>query len=221
MSQQRTTLKDVMAEVDRNNLNGLPDSALRDMVRENSKEFKTSWVNLGRILYTVWKDKLFKNWGFEKFETYITKEVGIRKQTAVKLLRSYFYLEREEPAYLKEGFSAEREAAVVPGYEEVNVLRLAKDKKDLPKSDYIHLKKAVFENGKDALTVRKDLTQLMKQRKEVDPEEEREKRSEAAVRRFVNAFRSFKRDMDALKLIPAPLLRETEELVRKIERETL
>ena len=221
MSHQRTTLKDVMAQVDRNNLAGMPDSALREMVRENSKEFKTSWVNLGRILYTVWKDKLFKTWGFEKFETYITKEVGIRKQTAVKLLRSYFYLEREEPAYLKEGFSAERDAPAVPGYEEVNVLRLAKEKKDLPKSDYIHLKKAVFENGKDALTVRKDLTQLIKQRKEVDPDEEREQRSVAAVRRFVAAFRSFKRDMDALKLIPAPLLRETEELVRKIERETL
>ena len=221
MPQQRSTLKEVMAEVTRNNLDGATDSAIREMVRDNSKEFKTSWVNLGRVLYTVWKDKLFKGWGYEKFENYITKEVGIRKQTAVKLLRSYFYLEREEPAYLKEGFSTERDASIVPGYEEVNVLRLAKDNKDLPKSDYVHLKKAVFENGKDALTVRKDLTQMMKQRKELDPDEEREKRSLAAVRRFVNAFRSFKRDMDALKLVPAHMLREAEEVIQKIERETL
>ena len=197
------------------------DDDLRRMVVESSKEFKTSWVNLGRVLYSVWKDKIFKRWGYEKFESYITKEVGIRKSTAVKLLRSYFYLEKEEPRYLQEGYAEDTEAAAIPAYETVNVLRLAKDKKDLPQQEYLNLKKAVFEKGKDAPTIRKDLTQIMKQRREIDPDEAREERSLAAVKRFLTAYKSFKRDMETLKLIPAPLLRETEDLIRKIEKETL
>jgi hypothetical protein len=32
---------------------------LREQIREHSKSFKTSWVNLGQALYSVWRDKLF------------------------------------------------------------------------------------------------------------------------------------------------------------------
>ncbi len=220
-SLQRPSLKSVIDEVEKKDLSTQNDTAIRQMAQESSKDFKLSWVNLGRVLYTVWKDKLFKVWGYEKFETYITKEVGIRKATAVKLLRSYFFLEKEEPRYLSDNYGAEEPAAKIAEYETVNVLRNAKEKKDITRSDYQNLKEAVFQKGKDATLVRKDLTQLMKQRKEVDPEVERDKRAEASVRRFVNAFRSFKHDMEVLKLIPAHLVRQAEEVVQQIERESL
>ncbi len=221
MQKSRPTLKDALAEINRQSLENLTDTALRELAVQSSKEFKLSWVHLGRVLYSVWKDKLFRAWGYEKFETYIAKEVGIRKATAVKLLRSYFFLEKEEPEYLKEEFSQEREAAQVPTYDAVNVLRLAREKKDLTPPDYMKLKKSVFESGKDATAVRKDLTSLIRQRQPMDPDEERQKRSEVVVRRLVNAFRSFKKDAQTLSLLPTHLIREAEELIQKIERATL
>ena len=81
------------------------------------------------------------------------------------------------------------------------------------------MKVSVFEEGKDASVIRKDLTSLMKQRKEVDPDEEREKRNAAAVNRFLNAFRSFKRDMEVLKLISGDILEQAEDLMRRLELE--
>lgn len=192
---------------------------LRDQILDHAKNFKTSWVNLGQALYSVWKDKMYHAWGYEKFEHYTEEELGLQKPISLKLLKTYFFLEQEEPAYLKRGFSEEREAVQVPGYEAVNVLRLAKQKKELLKDDYIKLKKDVFDKGKDAAVVRKDLAAIMRERKPVDPEEERDKRNEAAIRKLYNALDSFKKDMEVLKLIPDNIVDEAQGLMSKLEEQ--
>jgi hypothetical protein len=50
---------------------------------------------LGQNLYTAWRDKLYYTWGFEKFEDYTQEELGFKKQLAIKLLKTYFFLEQE------------------------------------------------------------------------------------------------------------------------------
>lgn len=207
MDQRSKTRPDVTSEL------------LRSQIRDHSKNFKTSWVGLGQALYSVWKDKLFYAWGYDKFEHYVEQEVGLPKQLSLKLLKSYFFLEQEEPDYLKRQFSETRDASKVPGYEAVNVLRLAKQRKELLRDDYLKLKKAVFDKGKDASTVRQDLTALLRERKPVDPEEERDKRNEAAVRRLYNALNLFDKDMDALKLLPDDIVNEAKELMDKLEKQ--
>lgn len=194
------------------------DNAIRDRVLEFSKEFKTSWIKLGQALYTVWEDKLFHAWGHEKFEHYCKNEVGLKKEISLKLLKTYFFIEQEEPVYLKEDFAQEREPVKVPGFEEANVLRLAKQKKELTKDDYNAIRKAIFEKGKDASGARKDLTQLIKERKEVDPDEERDLRQQAALRRLLSSFKLFKKDSQALKLLPEELIEEAEGLMEKLEK---
>jgi hypothetical protein len=133
------------------------------------------------------------------------------------LLKTYFFVEQEEPEYLKKEFSEAREAVRVPGYEAVNVLRLAKQSKGLMRDDYVKLKKDIFDKGKDASLARKDLTAIMKERKQVDPEEERDKRSEAAIRKLYHALESFRKDMAVLKLIPDNIIDEAEGLMNKLE----
>lgn len=192
---------------------------LRSQIRQHSKDFKTSWVNLGQALYSVWRDKLFYAWGYDKFEYYVEQEVGLPKQLSLKLLKSYFFLEQEEPEYLKRQFSETRDASKVPGYEAVNVLRLAKQKKELLRDDYLRLKKAVFDKGKDASTVRQDLTAILRERKPIDPEEERDKRNEAAIRKLYNALNSFEKDMEVLKLAPDNIVEEAKGLMAKLEKE--
>ena len=200
-----------------------PSPVTGELIREQlvglAKNFKTSWVQLGQALYPVWKDKLFFSWGHDKFEQYTQKELGLKKTTALKLLKTYFFVEQEEPAYLHENYASDRDAGKVPDYDAINVLRLARAKKELDKQDYMKLRKAVFEKGRNDTLVRKDLTQLMKQRKEVDPDEERDKRNKESIRKLVTAIKSFKKDMDALKLSAPELVQEAESFMKRLEKE--
>ena len=110
-------------------MEGLDSGSLRYHILESAKNFKCSWIELGRSLYSVYKDKMYKEWGYVNFDVYVSREIGIRKQTALKLLKSYYFLEKEEPQYLKADFTQAQEPAQIPSYEAVDVLRQAKNKK--------------------------------------------------------------------------------------------
>ena len=201
-------------------MEGIDENSIRYRVLQNAKSFKTSWIELGQSLYAVYKDKLYKEWGFLTFDAYTQKEIGIKKTTAVKLLQSYYFLEKEEPTYLmKRKESAEvDDAATVPSYEAVNVLRAAKNKK-LDEVDYQRLKRDVLEHGKDAVDVKKDLTTFIKQREEEEPAEARRKRRVSTIRRFLSTLKTLKRDIEISKLVPASIIKETAALINKIELE--
>lgn len=198
-------------------MENMDQSSLRYHILKNTKDFKTSWVQLGQALYTVFKDKLYKDWGYSSFDIYTAKEIGIRKQTAMKLLRSYYFLEKEEPAYLKKDYVESSEAAAIPSYESIDLLRQAKNKKALDETDYAALKKEVFEKGRDASEVRKGLTAVIRQRQEIDPEEAREKRKVSTLKRFLGVLKSLKVEIEEAKLAPAALIKEASDLIAKFE----
>jgi hypothetical protein len=200
-------------------MEGLDDDSLRYRVLESAKNFKASWINLGQALYSVWKDKLYKKWEYGSFEAYTSKEIGVRKQTAMKLLRSYCFLEKEEPALLKGDYMDSADAAGVPTYESIDVLRLAKGKKMLDDQDYINLKKEVFEKGKDPRAVRRDLTAIIRQRQELDPEEAAQQRRFVTVRRLLSALKSLKREVEILKLLASSDVGQITSLINKLEEE--
>lgn len=195
-----------------------PDS-FRQHVLKSARDFKTSWIELGRALYTVWKDKLYKEWDYSTIDTYAAKEIGIRKQTAMKLLRSYCFLEKEEPQYLKSDYANSQDAALVPGYESVDLLRQAKNKKDLDSQDYAGLKKAIFEKGKDVQEVKKDLTNLIRQRRELEPEEARQEKRLSVLKRFLGSLKAVTRELETAKLGSSALIKEADNLIKKIEAE--
>lgn len=189
----------------------------REDIMAHAKYFKTSWVELGQGLYTIWNDKLFHKWGHEKFEHYVVKELGLNKSMATRLLKTYYFVEEQEPTYLKQDFKEAKEAAEVPNIDTLNVLRLARNKKELTRDDYAQLRKSVFETGKDASAVRKDLVSLMKERKPVDPEEERQQRMEQSLRKAIQALKNFRKDMETLKLVSPEVIKEADELIKQLE----
>jgi hypothetical protein len=213
------TLKTKSIEKIEQKMENLEKDSLRYQIMQSARNFKTSWVELGQMLYTVWKDKLFKNWGYATIEAYTAHELGIRKQTAMKLLRSYYFLEKEESAYLKEGYLKSVDAAILPSYESIDVLRLAKNKKSLDNQDYDFLKKEIFEKGKDFRDVRKDLTALVRLREELEPEEARQNRRLATLKRFLSTLRSLKDEIEQSKFLPQPLIKEAVSLIKKLEAE--
>lgn len=200
-------------------MKGLDEDSLRYHVLESSKNFKTSWIELGRALYSVWKDKLYKEWGYNDFDNYTGREIGIRKQTALKLLRSYYFLEKEEPAYLSRDYVDSSDASIVPGYESIDLLRLAKNKKELDREDYANLKRDIFERGKDSRQVRRDLTAIIRQRQELDPEEAYQKRRLSTVKRFISTLKSLQKEIELSKLLSGPIVKEVSSLINRLEAE--
>ena len=83
----------------------------------------------------------------------------------------------------------------------------------------MNLKKEIFENGKDAREVKKDLTAIIRQREELDPEEAQERKRLAVVRRMVGSLKSIKQEAEVLKLLPVSLLKEISSLIQKLEAE--
>ncbi|RJP29686.1 MAG: hypothetical protein C4533_01485 [Candidatus Omnitrophota bacterium] len=191
--------------------------SMRYRILESAKMFKSSWIDLGQALYSAWKDKLYKNWGYQQFETYSVKELGIRKQTALKLLRSYFFLEKEEPAFLKREALESLEPSHVPNYESVDMLRSAKSRKILDEQDYSELKKDILEKGKDYRDVKKGLTELIRQRNELEPDEARQQKRQASLKRLLGLLRSVKKEAEVSKFLPEPVLKDAESLIKKIE----
>ncbi|MFA6378256.1 MAG: hypothetical protein WCX16_00560 [Candidatus Omnitrophota bacterium] len=190
--------------------------SMRDVALEASKSFKSSWVELGRVLYSIWKDKLYKEWNYQQFDIYVSKELGIRKQTSLKLLRSYYFLEKEEPMYLQKEYADDAEAKEIPSYEAIDVLRLAKSK-NIDGEDYAKLKEDLFVKGKDSKEIKRDLTTMMRQREEIDPQEAWQKKKETNIRRFIGTLKSLKREMDETKILPAAMAQEVNALIKKLE----
>jgi hypothetical protein len=195
----------------------LNSQEMRALVLAGAKDFKACWLKLSQALFAVHRDKLYEYWGYDSFEHYVEKEVGIKKPMALKLVKTYAFVEQQEPQCLHANFFEEREPNVLPEFEAVNVLRQARNNKDLTKDDYLELRKGVMDSGKAAAVVRKELTALIKQRKVVDPDEERQKRNIATVKRFLGAIHTFKRDAEALKLIPAQIVNKAVELFKELE----
>ena len=200
-------------------MSSVSEDSIRYKILESAKGFKTSWVELGQALYSVWRDKSYKEWGFLTFEAYTSKEIGIKKQTAMKLLKSYYFLEKEEPSYIEKAGGPPENAAFVPTYEAINVLRLANSKKMLDRVDYAHLKKEVLERGRDAGLAKKDLTALIRQREELEPDEARHKRRVATLKRLLTALKTLRTDIETSKFLPVGTVKEISSLINKIEAE--
>lgn len=208
------SLKEIEAKMENLDVN-----SLRYHILESARNFKCSWIELGRSLYSVYKDKMYKEWGYLNFDIYAAREIGIRKQTAMKLLKSYYFLEKEEPQYLKTGYTGSTKPANIPGYEAIDLLRQAKNKKGLDEEDYSNLKKEIFEKGKDARDAKKDLGVIIRQRQELEPQEAQDKRKRSALNRLLGQLRQLKQEVQVLKILPVALIKNLDDLIKNIDLE--
>ena len=192
--------------------------ALRQKTQDAAKRHKASWIELGQYLYTIHKDKMFKEWGYLVFETYCKKELGIKETTAAKLLKSYAFLEKEEPSLAStERFMEEDAPKDVPHYESVNLLRLAKENKNLTTNDFADLRESVIRHAKEPKEVRAQVKKLLSDREVKDPAEVRRTRRNTAIKRLVTMLSGTKRVLESEGLLPAYLIKQISELAAKLE----
>jgi hypothetical protein len=198
---------------------GLDEKSLRYQILQSARRFKTSWVELGQYLQTVWREKHYKSWGYLSFESYCTREIGIRTSTALKLLRSYYFLERDEPAFLKTKLMDSDKVVELPSFDSVDILRLAKDKKGLDDEDYKTLRHSVLDKGEDPKEVRSKLKDILESYAEFDPEEEKKKKYRATINRFLSTLRNLRREIERSGILSKNIIKEVDQLITKIEAE--
>ncbi|OGW80551.1 MAG: hypothetical protein A3G33_09350 [Omnitrophica bacterium RIFCSPLOWO2_12_FULL_44_17] len=190
---------------------------LRQKTLDVAKRHKASWIELGQYLYSIHKDKLFKGWGYLTFEGYCKTELGIKETTAAKLLKSYYFLEKEEPQIAKGDFTEEDTAKTIPNYESVNILRLAKENKNIAPADFADLRSAVIDSAKEPKEVKAQYRKLLSDREVKDPVEVRKTRRNAAIKRLITILDNTKHELGNEHLLPDYLLKQIDDLKKKLQ----
>ena len=202
----------------------LSPESLRYRVLECARNFKSSWIELGQYLYAVYKDKLYRDWGYGTFDAYCAKEIGIRQPTALKLLKSYYFLEKEEPDYLKRQSASREEGKSssgapagttdVPSLDSVNALRLARQSEKISEKDYEKIRQDVLDKGQEAAEVKKKIKYFIKTApvKELPLEE----RKAAAAKKMVTVLENSLTELTNLSF-PNKVIKKLEELLDLVQ----
>ncbi len=189
--------------------------SLRHETLEAAKRFKSSWIELGQRLWTVWKEKAYRSWGYLTFEAYCAKEIHLRAATAQKLLQSYYFLEKEEPSTL-ERLRQETPAANLPSPETVNMLRLLKRREEVPSERYQQVRHYVLDEGKDASEVRQQVQAILKTSRPESEETEIQRRR-TTIRRMIGTLKHLQRELQQQDGIPKKLMDQISGLTQKLE----
>jgi len=197
----------------------LLEGELRESTLEAAKRHKASWLDFGRHLHAVFKDNYFRDWGYMSFDTYCVKELGIKRTTAIKLLKSYRFIEDEEPEMVRKEQAGEIQEAKIPNYETVNLLRLAKSNKELDEDDYKEIRESVITKASEPKEVRAQVKRLLIQKKDEGkaPDEIRREHRNGKIRRLVGMLYSAKRDFESESTVPQYLIKELITLTEKLE----
>lgn len=105
-----------------------------------ARRFKSSWLDLGRLLQLVRQQQLYRQWGYDSFEQYCASEIHIRRATADKLTMAYHFVEQKRPALLDND-----NLAPVPDFRSINLLQQAQAHSGLDEEQRHELHQAVFE----------------------------------------------------------------------------
>ncbi|MCB9800014.1 MAG: hypothetical protein H6757_04570 [Candidatus Omnitrophica bacterium] len=190
---------------------------LRQKAVESAKDFKSSWIRLGQFLFTIQKDKLYKAWGFLSFETYCVKEISVKQTTASKLLKSYQFLEKEEPRFVDDAYVKTEASSELPNYESVNLLRLAKHNDKLTPGNLNELRTAVLDKAKEPKEVRAQVKRMIEENDTRDEDEIVQEIKRTKIKRLSTLLKSAYQDMSKEKVVPKYLLDQILDLQKKLE----
>jgi hypothetical protein len=163
----------------------LDPSSPRYQALATARRFKSSWVELGEKLLQIQKSGQFRDWGYDSFEDYCTREIRIKKPTAQKLTLAYRYLEKDEPELLVR----QTELKPLPDYRSVELLRQAREEKSFSEEEYAGLRRAVIEEERSHPTILKRFKEVAANREEGPDPLHLRKIALAAARRLESALR--------------------------------
>lgn len=200
-------------------MNNPTSQELRSLVKGGVKNLKTQWIQAAQTMYSIHRDKLFEYWGYERFDHYIKAELGVKKSLAMKMIKTYIFLENHEPHVLKPEFYVLLDTDKIPDMDTISVLRTIRFKDKVSKEEYQYFRSMVFEKAVSASDLRLAFKNMMDKKKVENPEEVREiekRRAFLHIRKALHVFRSRAKTM---KWCGLDLIKKAEELFNELNQE--
>lgn len=183
-----------------------PAGTFRHGVWVAAKRFKSSWVELGKLLSQVRHEGLFHEWGYPSFESYCLAELRIKKQTAEKLTRNFGFLEKHEPQAMKSPDVAE----VAPAFELVEVLAQAEERGQLSAAEYKSIRDSIWNQERPTSELRRDLTERF-------PAPASQEDSAAELKRLWGQAKRLAAELRANRKIPGEIKEKADAVANDLE----
>lgn len=184
----------VLSRID-NQMEGLEPGSTRYLALSALRVFRSTWVELGKLLTDVAYGGDYKEWGYEDFEVYCARELGLKKPTVKKLMVSYNYMKSYAPERLE---TVEGEDGYdVPDYQTVELLKKAREREDIAESEKEELHRMAFDGTGDEGVLRKEIRQRMKPVEQVAPDSD-----EKEFQRILLSSRKVRQKVAACRKIP-------------------
>jgi hypothetical protein len=193
-------------EVSSRKASEVPPGSFRHTVLLAAKRFKSSWVELGKLLTQVRNEALFQDWGYPHFEAYCLAELRIKKQTADKLTRNFGFLEKHEPEVMKTPELAE----AAPAFEVVEVLAQAEERGQLSAAEYKSIRDSIWNQEKPTSELRRDLVQQF-------PAPEVKVESSAELKRLWGLAKKLSAELHSNRKVPGAIRERADALAQDIE----
>lgn len=172
------------------------------------------------MLNEVRREGLWREWGYSSFDTYCTKELFIRKQTAEKLTMSYAFMERHEPELVRNEERAPRALRPVPSFEVIDVLSRAEAAGRLDEDGWREMREDVLERSTTPAVLNRQLTERYgaPPPPEQPPEEERLRKLAALASRLAAACNAERRVPSAVAERMQRVAEDLAEIVKRTAR---
>lgn len=156
-----------------------------------ARRFKSSWIELGRVLTETRKNGRWRSWGYETFEAYAKNELKLRQDTVDKLTGSFMFLKSKAPDLLRD----DNLSAPIPSYQAIDFLRRAEEKQGASHEDVKEIRRQVLEEGTPLPTIARQF------KDKVFPldHKERKERDAAGIKNVAKRLRELLADTRAVK----------------------
>jgi hypothetical protein len=173
-----------------------------------AKRFKSTWAELGKLLIQVRDEAKYEEWGYASFEAYCLKELHIKKQTALKLTRSFSFLAKHEsPESIKEEDFPQK----APAFEVVEVLADAEERGQLSPSEYRSLRDSIWNPEKSATELKREFSERFPRPPPEPPPEN------VHLRRLAQMARKLASELSGTRRVPPAIAERASALAEEVE----
>ncbi len=209
-----SSVKKIDARLDR-----LEPGTLRHQVMAALRQFRASWVELGRLLNEVVYGGDYKEWGYDDFEVYCARELGLKKPTVQKLMISYNYMKKYEGKRLDD-FEERRDqapASEIPDFQTVELLDRVRRREEMPEERLEELHRRAFSGEVEEPEIRKELRQCLRPPLPDDSPSENGRGRNADLAGVLRASRELRRRLATSQSVPDGLKERLERCLIELE----
>lgn len=200
-------------------LEKLEPGSLRHQVMTALRQFRASWVELGRLLNEVVYGGDYKEWGYDDFEVYCARELGLKKPTVQKLMISYNYMRKYESRRLHdyEDDASGPVATSIPDFQTVELLDRVRRRDDAPGERVAELHRRAFEGEAEEPELRKELRRCLRPDADEGAIHDANASRKSELGGILRVARELRRRLSMSKAVPGGLRERIEQCLVELE----